>query len=635
MMAFVRQGQRKLQHLAMEPIVRKGLEGALHFGAGFLLSAAGLGQHYIPLGAGFVLGNSGWGAILSALGASAGYLYFWSAPQGVAWVSVALLLSALLKDRALCKTAPLLLPVTAALTVALSGVIFQSMGRDCPPVTIYILRVLFAGATAALYTRVMRERVPLYDWFAWGFAVLALAQIMPLPYLGLGYIAAGALVVRGAFPAAALGGLALDLAGITPLPMTAIVCFSYLIRFLPKYPQWFGSCAVTLVAGFVMYITGEYDMYVVPGLFLGAALGTYLPSARPATYRRGETGLAQVRLELASGVLAQTAQLLEETPAQPVDEDALVARAAEAACGGCPCRRSCKDVRRLGALPGLLLHKPLIHGEELPIVCKKSGRFLAELHRSQEQLRSILADRERQREYRTALLQQYHFLSGYLQELSDTLTRRSDSGPDLYRAEVQVYSNRGETGNGDRCIRFSGPGGRYYVLLCDGMGTGPGAAMEAKTGGELLRHLLTAGYPAEHALGCFNSLCALRDRAGAVTVDMVEIRLDTGGVTLYKWGAAPSYLFRDRNVEKIGTPTPPPGLSVEHWEQQPRRVRLRRGQRLVLVSDGVGEAGAFRICRENMELGDEELAQRLISYGHLQGEDDATVVCIRLKELST
>lgn len=635
MMAFVRQGQRKLQRLAMEPMARKLLEGALHFGGGFLLSAAGLGQYCIPLGAGLTCGNSGWGAILSALGASSGYLYFWRSPQGVVWVSMALLLSALLKDRPLCKAAPLLLPVASALTVALSGVAFQGVGADCPPVTIYILRVVLAGVSSALYTRVMRERVPLYDWFAWGFGVLALAQIMPLPYLGLGYIAAGALVVRGAFPAAALGGLALDLAGITKLPMTAIVCFSYLIRFLPKYPQWFGCCAVTLVTGFVMYITGEYDMYVMPGLFLGAALGTYLPSAKPATYRRGETGLAQVRLELASSVMVQTAQLLEETSTQPVDEDALVTRAAEAACGGCPCRRNCKDVRRLEALPGLLLHKPLIHGEELPIVCKKSGRFLAELHRSQEQLRSILADRERQREYRTALLQQYYFIAGYLQELADTLTRRPANSADRYRAEVQVYSNRGEAGNGDRCIRFSGPGRRYFVLLCDGMGTGPGAEMEAKAGGELLQRLLSAGYPTEHALGSFNSLCALRDRAGSVTVDMAEIRLDTGAVTLYKWGAAPSYLFLDRDVEKIGTPSPPPGLSVEHWEQLPRKVRLSRGQRLVLVSDGVGEAGALRICRENMALGDEELAQRLISYGHLQGEDDATVVCIRLKELNT
>ena len=42
-----------------------------------------------------------------------------------------------------------------------------------------------------------------------GLGVLALAQIMPIPYFGLGYVAAGLLLGCGTFPAAALAGLAL------------------------------------------------------------------------------------------------------------------------------------------------------------------------------------------------------------------------------------------------------------------------------------------------------------------------------------------------------------------------------------------------------------------------------------------
>ena len=38
--------------------------------------------------------------------------------------------------------------------------------------------------------------------------------------------------------------------------------------------------------------------------------------------------------------------------------------------------------------------------------------------------------------------------------------------------------------------------------------------------------------------------------------------LDTGHATLYKWGAAPSWLLRRGSAEKIGTATPPPGISV-------------------------------------------------------------------------
>ena len=71
------------------------------------------------------------------------------------------------------------------------------------------------------------------EWITGGLGVLALAQIAPIPYFGFGFIAAGLLGVYGAFPAAALAGLALDLAQVTPVPMTAALVLAYLIRLLP------------------------------------------------------------------------------------------------------------------------------------------------------------------------------------------------------------------------------------------------------------------------------------------------------------------------------------------------------------------------------------------------------------------
>ena len=631
MMVFVRQGRRFLRQLSVHPMAHTVIEGCGYFLAGFCFSAASLGNSFLPLAMGLIYACTGMGAILATFGGVLGYLVFWETLQPAAWCAVALLLSALLGNRKICRETPLLLPMAAALTVALWGVVFQVLGRDDSPIAIYVLRIVLGGVTCGLFTRVLRERNPLLDWFACGFGVLALAQIVPVSYLGLGYIAAGALVARGTFPAAALAGLALDLAGITPLPMTAVVCLSYLVRFLPRQPQWLGGCTVVCVSGMVMYVCGIWDIYPVPGLFLGAMLGVYLPFPGPVTHRRGEIGLAQVRLELASGVMSETQHLLAEVPQLPVDEGSLIQRAAEEACGGCPYRKNCKDVRRIAQLPGALLHKPLVSGEELPILCKKSGRFLASLHRAQEQLRSILADRERQREYRAAVLQQYGFLAGYLQELSDMLVRKPDRIKSNFQVQSHVFGNHADPGNGDRCQRFLGTEGRYYIILCDGMGTGIEANLEAKTGGDILRRLLLAGYPAEHALGSLNSICALRDRAGVLTIDMAEIHLDSGAVTIYKWGAAPSYLIWDGKTEKIGAPTLPPGLSSSGWQTPVKRLSLRCGERLIMVSDGVGEESAFRICREKTDAPDEILARCLIDCGIRQGDDDATVVCVRLK----
>lgn len=632
--SYMRQGRHLLRRWAADPRVHTSVRGLVYFLSGFCFSAASLGNMAQPLAMGLVCACTGGGAVLTALGGGLGYLLFWGTAgyQGIAWVASALVVVLLMGESRIVRETPLLMPVMGGFLVAAAGVVFQVLALDDPPVLFYLLRVALGASATALFIPVLRGRNPILDWLAWGLAVLALAQLMPIPYLGLGYVVAGLLVVAGAFPATALAGLALDLAGITPVPMTATVCLAYLLRFLPRCPRWVIRVAPVSVYLGVMGLCGSWDLYPIPGLFVGGLLGKFLPLPGKSTHRRGETGVAQVRLELASGVLAQTQQLLTEAEENPVDEDALVTRAAEQACGGCPCRKGCRDARRIALLPGLLLHKPLLTPEELPILCRKSGRFLAELHRSQEQLRSICADRERQREYRAAVVQQYQFLSRYLQELSDKLSRRGEIYRMCYSPNVQVFGNRPEENNGDRCLSFAGTGEDYYVLLCDGMGTGLGAVQEGKTAASLLKRMLSAGFPAEAALRSLNSLCALRDRAGVVTIDLVQLQLDTGKVSLYKWGAAPSYLIGQMGAERLGCATPPPGLSVMDTQETTEHFTLRRGEQLVLVSDGIGTEDALRCCREHRESPPAELAKRLLECGQVSGEDDATVVTITLSQ---
>ena len=630
--SYVRRGKHKLRDLALDPRMHLYARAAAHFLAGFGLSAASLNNSLLPLPMSLVCACSGWSAVLVTLGGALGYLVFWGAAgqQGVVWLAAALLIALLVGEQRLTAQAPLLLPALAGLIVSATGVIFQTWLGDTAPVGSYLIRVSLGAASVWLFVRVLRGRNPILDWLACGLGVLALAQIAPIAQLSLGVIAAGALAVVGAFPAAALAGLALDLAGITPVSMTAVLCGSYLIRFLPRYPRWIGALAPAIIYGLVMGISQKLSLTPLPGLLLGGFVGILLPSPTKLANRRGETGVAQVRLEMAAGVLAQTEQLLLEVPEVPVDEDALVVRAAEQACGGCPCRKNCKDSRRIAQLPSAILHKPLLTGEELPIVCRKSGRFLAQLHRSQEQLRSIRADRERQKEYRAAVVQQYRFLSEYLQDLSDGLARRAEGISVCYDPQVQVFGNRPAASNGDRCAMFAGTQSRYYVVLCDGMGTGLGAVQEGKTATDLLRRMLTAGYPADSALQSLNSLCALRSRAGAVTVDLLELQLDTGKGFLYKWGAAPSYLVTKLGAEKIGTAGPPPGLSVTDCREMTYRLSLRRGELLVLVSDGVGEEEALHLCLNMAGASPGELARGLLTRSQLGGEDDATVVTVCL-----
>lgn len=283
-------------------------------------------------------------------------------------------------------------------------------------------------------------------------------------------------------------------------------------------------------------------------------------------------------------------------------------------------------------LPETVLRKPLLRPEELPIMCRKSGRVLAELRRSQEQLRAIEADRQRQGEYRAAVVQQYGFLSEFLQDLADQLVRRTANTAQLFEPRVEVYGNRPEADNGDKCLRFMGTGGKFYVLLCDGMGTGLGAVQESRLAAGLLQRLLTAGFPTAYALRSLNNLCTLRDRAAAVTLDLAEIALDSGKTVLYKWGAAPSYLISHGGAERIGTVSVPPGLSVTGQTETAHRLTLRRNQLLILASDGIETEEALRCCIEGVEEPPGELAARLLSGCNHRTSDDATVVMVQLAQ---
>ena len=632
---YVRRGQRLFRRWLADPRLHALMQGALYISAGFCLSAASLAGCSLPLVLGLLLALSGWPALLVSIGGLGGYLLFWGSAgaQGAMWIGLSLPVALLLGNKPVARESPGLLCAIGALIVAASGLFFQVFRSDGTPVILYLLRVVVAPFSALLFLAAMDHRDPIVDWLICGVGVLALAQILPIPYLGLGYIAAGLLATSGAFPAAALGGLALDLARITPVPMTAVLCLAWLVRLLPIRQKWLLRCAPCFVFAAVMTLCGLWDITPLPGLLLGGLCGFFVPQSPKLAHRRGETGFAQVRLEMASAVLAQTEQLLADGPDTPIDEQALIIRGAERACGSCPCRKSCQEDPR--QIPAAILHKPLGNGADLPVKCRKTGRLLAELRHAQEQLRAIRADRDRQEEYRAAVSQQYHFLSNYLQELADELPQRGEGRQAWYQPELAVCTASRENVGGDRCFWFAGTGQRYYVLLLDGMGTGIGAARDAKTAGQLLQKMLCAGLPAKHALRSVNSLCALQGRAGAVTVDMAELQLDTGKVTLYKWGAAPSYLISRGEPIKIGTAGPPPGLSVTEGRETVQQLSLRRGETLVMLSDGAGGEDALRQAWISAGEPPGELAARILEHSRGAETDDATVAVVRLSSAPT
>jgi len=184
--SYMRRGQSALRQWALNPKVHGFARCAGYVLAGFLLSAASLGNVAMPLALGFVCACSGWGTILSTIGSCLGYQLFWGslATQPIVWVLICAPITLLLAERKMTRQTPLLLPAVTSLIVSATGLVFQVSFGDTTPVLLYLLRTGLAGSCAWLFTRVLRERNPLLDWLACSLGVLALAQILPVSYFG-------------------------------------------------------------------------------------------------------------------------------------------------------------------------------------------------------------------------------------------------------------------------------------------------------------------------------------------------------------------------------------------------------------------------------------------------------------------
>ena len=621
---YLRRGQRRLENLALNPRVRSVAAAVFFVGSGFLLSAVGLGKYPQPVAMGLICSAFGWRALLMALGAMLGYPTFWgsSGNPGIVWSAAGGLLAIMVGHRQESREQPLMIHCIASFLTVITGVGFRLVLQEKIPLLQFPLQAAAALFSGILFTQAARCRDAITDWLVAGVGVLALARVSLGPYLVLGHLAAGVMAVGAAFPAAALAGLALDLSRITRMPMTAVMCLAYFIRMIPYDRKW-QQCAAPAAAYLgLSLICGIRDPTPLVGLALGGAFGALLPPKPQIAHRRGETGVAQVRLELSAEVLSATEQMILEMKPPPIDREALLERARKHACGGCSLRRTCPQQEHFGLE---LLENPL------EADCRKQNRLVPELNRARQQLRTLQADRNRQAEYRAALAQQYRFLSMYLRNLSDRLPRRAEYPQAAFRIELSARSRSKEEANGDRCFAFPGTDCRYFVVLCDGMGTGLGAAREGQSAGNLLKKLLLAGFPPEHALKSLNSLLALQAKAGAVSIDLAEIFLETGIVHLYKWGAAPDWLLHRRGTEKIGTATPPPGISVESGPMAVEKLSLRRGEVLILVSDGVNTGAVQELPHSAADAPLGKVAEHILAQSGRDGEDDATAVLIRLR----
>lgn len=224
--------------------------------------------------------------------------------------------------------------------------------------------------------------------------------------------------------------------------------------------------------------------------------------------------------------------------------------------------------------------------------------------------------------------------------------------PDLKCRLALGVANTGKNGSlvsGDSHAFFHLKGGRLALVLSDGMGVGPRAALESGITISLLGHLLDSGFGHDLAIKTVNSILVLRSPGESfATVDLAVVNVYTGQADFIKIGAVPAFLLRGTEVGLIKASSLPVGI-VEDIEVASMSRKLQPGDVLVMVTDGVLDAyqgpeeredWLAGVLREVAHMAPQQMAEIILKLaqtsagGAARAPDDMTVMVARLENMN-
>ncbi|MDF2676056.1 MAG: spoIIE [Bacillota bacterium] len=181
---------------------------------------------------------------------------------------------------------------------------------------------------------------------------------------------------------------------------------------------------------------------------------------------------------------------------------------------------------------------------------------------------------------------------------------------------------------------------KYYIVLCDGIGSGEEAYSESNGAVGMLSRFLYTDFTEDQILKTLNSLLLLKfDEERYVTFDLQIIDYSLKEVRLYKAGASPSYILSGGTVEKIESHSLPMGI-LENFEYNVFKRVVRKDDVIIMVSDGIIDSinlDSKKSLDKYLELiahdDPQTLANSILSYA-LRGQskiiDDMTVLVTKI-----
>ena len=155
---------------------------------------------------------------------------------------------------------------------------------------------------------------------------------------------------------------------------------------------------------------------------------------------------------------------------------------------------------------------------------------------------------------------------------------------------------------GDCWDTFSDSEGAFYLAVSDGMGSGRRAAVDARIVLSDFRQLVQSGMDCKAAASMINSIMMTKSgEERFATLDVAKICTDTAAVTLYKYGAGPTFVRHGGEITVCQAATNPIGI-LPNAEPFVAELHLERGDLLFLLSDGLDDA-LFPYIRQQMRQG--------------------------------
>lgn len=206
---------------------------------------------------------------------------------------------------------------------------------------------------------------------------------------------------------------------------------------------------------------------------------------------------------------------------------------------------------------------------------------------------------------------------------------------------ARVIKSR-ETISGDNYSILQSERGVLTLLLSDGTGSGERASRGSEWVLDLVEKLIETGYRPETALRMVNATAVTKgDETGHPTLDTCSLDLKRGDCVFCKAGGAVSFRKRGGEVEEIAGGQLPLGI-FQDLEPRKQYLRLREGDSLVMMTDGVLEAfrekgyeeAVRKVLSEMPEESPREMAEKLMQAAIFASEgkvrDDMTILVATL-----